>query len=541
MADKPGYAKLMYGKHSKTPRDYVTCHGKRVRRTVIVVRPLLVDRRFGRNKDVPRAYAFVSPVSCPDSPKRHRRGGKKKGKRTTTVSSAFGRYREKNPTLQRFGDIAPGAKLGMFKIFSNNSLVSSQQVNTTGAHNGSISAERCWDSVNTGPPYRSVGPFALSKSSVTGAGRTSLGLIKSFSSPSAWWQYEGDCVDDGDWISDTTGNYLPTFAPAITGYDTLAWDKLKPRVAQASLGQFIYELKDLPGQLKTSADGFLTFWRKLQSFRSNRPRSDLSAVMTPESAADHFLNHNFGWVPFLSDLSKLYDTHMRAHELISEISRTNGQWIRKRAVLKSEAIQRHIGRRYSAGIEPFGFNIQGMCNDMVVDGITCKAYFDITEVVETRVWATGLFTFYRPEFDMNLDYNEGYIGGIQRLMSLYGMRISPTLIYKVTPWTWLNDWFTGFGKYVERLDDFTVDGIVSKNLCIMAQTRRYVTKTSIVNFTSGRRTFQWRRELSSKVRKVADSPYGFDLSYNNLSVRQLAILSAIGITRSPTGFIARGA
>jgi hypothetical protein len=366
--------------------------------------------------------------------------------------------------------------------------------------------------------------------------------------------------DDGDWMSDSVSNYLSTSAPAIVGFDTLAWDKLKPRVSKSSAAQFFYELRDLPGMLETSASGFSRFWDSLRGGRvstgitihapaalqpgirrHSRDRGEsLRALMDPSDLADHFLNHNFGWVPFLGDLANMYNAYQRSHEFISELVRTNGSWERKRAVLQSDTTQRPIGRRYSLGVEPSGFFIQGMCDTRVVDGIPCKGYFDVTEVVETKVWANGLFKFYRPEYDMNLDYNDSYIGALQRLMTLYGVRISPTLLYKITPWSWTVDWFSGFGKYIERLDDFTVDGIVSKQLCIMAQTRRYVTKTCHVFFQSGDRTFNFRRYFESKVRKVADCPYGFDQTWNNLSLRQWAILGAIGISRTNTGFISRG-
>jgi hypothetical protein len=522
-----------------------------------------VDRRFGRNRDVPRGYAFVAPVSCPDSSRRKKRGGKKKGARHDATYTVYGRYRDRNPGFERFGDLKAGTKLGVFKIYNNFQVSSSQNVNTTGDRVGSISSERCWDQKHPGPPYRSVGPFALIKTDVPGAGKTGSYSVRSNQfSPGFWWQYDGAFVDDGNWLSDSVSNYLSTGAPAIVGYDTLAWDKLKPRVSKSSMAQFFYELRDLPGMLKTSAANFSRIWESLSPRRTGvtitqpfgagvgdvrihrrRDTSFISAVMDPQDLADNFLNHNFGWVPFLSDLGNMWDAYQRSHELISELARTNGTWIRKRAVLKSETTQRLLGRQYSPGVEPFGFNIQGLCDTRSVDGIPCKGYFDLTEVVETKVWASGLFTFYRPEFDMNTQYGDSYIGAMQRLLTLYGLRISPSLIYKVTPWSWTVDWFSNFGRWIERWDDFTVDGIVSKQLCIMARTKRYVVKTSHIFFQSGERTFNWKREFSSKVRKVADCPYGFDQTWNNLSLRQWAILGAIGISRNgnSSGFISRGA
>jgi hypothetical protein len=261
--------------------------------------------------------------------------------------------------------------------------------------------------------------------------------------------------------------------------------------------------------------------------------------MSPTVVADNFLNHAFGWVPFLSDIGKIVTTYQNQSSLISDLTRDNGTWKRRRVVLKAEENTRLLHREYYPGIMPWGFDIQGCCDTRTVDGIPCKGYFDLYETIKETVWATGWFTFYRPEFDMNL--SDDYIGAIQRLMTLYGVRITPTLLYKITPWTWLVDWFTEFGRYINRLDDFVVDGIVSRNLCVMRHTERAVVKQSNVFFQSGTRTFTWRRSQEIKARKVADSPYGFDLTWNNLSLRQAAILGAIGISRTNSGFISRGA
>lgn len=497
----------------KVPSDTCLCHGVEKKR-------LVVETEFG---------FYVEHCDCHSSKSRKRRS-----RARHRVSSSYSRYREQNPNFERFKDMPAGAKLGRFKRFSSNSVVENTVLLTTGSHVGSIKSKRTWDSLNPGPPYRSVGPFASIETKVSGADPTGSGYYRNEFSPGSWWEYNGFFVDDGDWFSDSVGNYTTTTVPVLSGYDTAAWDKLKPRVAQANLGQFLYELKDLPGQLETSANAFYNEYKALGGSRS-------TLFMHPKLVAENFLNHVFGWEPFLGDLYNLYDTYNRSNEFISDLVKRNGTWQRKRRDLDTNVTQTHLGRRYSAGVEPFGFQIQGLCSDMVVDGITCKAYFDLTQVVETKVWAVGQFSFYRPEFDVNDPAFGGIVQTVNRLTTLYGLRVNPTLVYKLTPWSWTVDWFTGLGKHIQRLDDFITDGIVSRNLCIMRTTRRFVTKTCVINFTGGRRALTFRREVSTKCRKVADSPYGFDVTWNNLSVRQLAILGAIGITRDHSGFISRGA
>lgn len=567
MSRRPGYFKAVRGKTFSVPSDTVLCSSHspsskplRVKREVYVIRG---ERSSGldnlnlKNQRGSIIGVFVEGSGCPDEfvPRKRK---KTKRRKTAKFSSSFSRYRERNPNFERFGNIPAGAKLGVFKIFQNGQLSSSTQVNTTGSIGGSATIERCWDSLNTGPPYKSGGPLALWKTKIPGAGRVSMGLIKGTEfTPGNWWQYQGDFVDNSDWGPDLVGNYLPAGIPALTGMDTLAWNKTKPRLVQANVAQFVYELRDMPRMLKTSIDDIYSVSRQFGFDFSRDPLSgrfkfadagrysELDAVLQPRRLADSFLNHNFGWVPFVSDLVKMYDTWQNTHQLVTDITRNNGMWQRRRASLQNEATYKVIHKAYYPGMEPWGFNIQGLCSDRVIDGISCKGYFEVHEITEVKTWAEGEFTFYRPEFDMNLPQNSdgysSYIGALQRLATLYGVRISPSLVYKVTPWTWLVDWFTNFGQFVEKLDDFAVDGIVSRGLYIMRHTRRTVRKISQIFFSSGPRTFISERTLEMKQRKVADSPYGFDQTWNNLSLRQLAILGAIGISQSPSGFISRGA
>jgi len=505
------HPKFKRGNNYRAPKDYCVCHGKRVNR-------LVIESEFG---------FYVEKCKCAKSNSK-----RKRSKRRRHIPT-YSRYRVRNPTFERFGNVVAGTKLGTFKRYSNNQLVENTLVHSTGNYNGSITVERTWDCLHPGPPYIDVSPFANILSQVPGAGRTNEGKHVNFFSPGNWWEYSGDFLDNGDWGTDSSSNYFPTAIPTVTGYDTLAWDKLKPIIPQASAAQFIGELRDLPRQLKTSAEAM---HNAFQAFRGKSGK-----IIMPPSVADNFLNWEFGWAPFISDLGKFYSTWKDAHRIISDITANNGKWRKRRRVLEESYNQNLVVRKYYPGVDPWGNNIQGTCLDFVVDGVTCKGYMDITEVVHTKVWATGQFTYYRPEFDPQNPAFGGVFDIVGRLATIYGLRINPTLIWQLTPWSWLVDWGAGLGNHIRRLDDFVIDGIVSRNLCVMRTIQRFMTKTSVINFADGPRTLSWKRNVTQKVRKLADSPYGFDVSWNNFSARQAAILGALGFSRGVSGgFIARG-
>jgi hypothetical protein len=152
------------------------------------------------------------------------------------------------------------------------------------------------------------------------------------------------------------------------------------------------------------------------------------------------------------------------------------------------------------------------------------------------ITTSGSFKYYRPEFDPDLpDYSSAW-NAIQRQLTMYGARITPSNIYRATPWTWLIDWFSDFGSVVDRITDWAWDSILCKYLYLMRTDYRRVTLTQVLPFRTGDVVLSFQRETNAKIRRGSDSPYGFGLSWNNLSSRQLAILAALGVSRKSSNF-----
>ena len=476
------------------------------------------------------------------TPKRSRKG--RKGKRAYRVRTSPMRYRElaNASVFQRGPRVTAGSKLGVIKTYNSlGNLSSTQNVLSTGTSPASQSLKRTWDVKNPGPPFRSGGPFCslnyvLPHASVIGTTMSSTGN-PAFSGL-ARDEYTGIVVDDGTWQNDSTSQYLFQGIPSLTGYDTKAWDTLKPRVAKASVAQFIYELKDLPGQLETTANAFYDTWKAHGGSRT-------TLFQHPKLVSENYLNHEFGWAPFIGDLWQLFWLYWDVNKYIAQVIDQNNTWMRRSRVLEETETITELFKGPGSATMPSSsdFRLSGILKDFSFNGVTTKGSCTIAEHKTVRVWAVGSFKYYRPEFDVSLvesNFPDSAWATVQRLMTIYGLRINPTVLWKITPWTWAVDWFTQVGKFIEHHDEFITDGIVSRYLYIMKSINRYVTKTSVMNAWSGPRTYQWVRTLETKQRKVADSPYGFDLTWNNLSLRQWAILGAIGITRDNLGFISRG-
>jgi len=431
-----------------------------------------------------------------------------------------------------------GTPIGVFKNYINGKLNSSSNQFLTGSPSGSLTGERVWDCINPGPPYRIGGPFYKIGIDIPSSQMWDLGTVSNLGKPGITpgnhQTYTGKFYPGDNWGADSTSAYFVNTVPTLSGYDTLAWEKLKPHVSQASLMQSLVELRDLPRQLETSANLLYNSWR---SFGGGYAKT----IVQPQNIADNFLNHEFGWVPFLSDLQKLYSLSTQLESYISQTARDNNTWIRKRATLESSDTDELLAKTFTPDIDPWGENLQQMCESRTVDGISCKGFSEVRRRTRKRVWATGEFKYYRPEFDDNLLSFSGQFQNINRLITIYGLRINPTVIWKLTPWSWAIDWFTHVGDFIEHHDEFINDGIISRNLFIMRSEEKFTTKTSVAFFYSGTRSWMWQRKFSTKQRKVADSPYGFDRPWSSLTPRQWAILAAAGMSRGSAGFVSHGA
>jgi hypothetical protein len=469
------------------------------------------------------------------------------------ISNIFSRHRQKdlgsvNPTPDN-GHIF---RLGYRVDYQNGKVFQRLPVTNGGFGQQGRNAMECWDQVNPGPPFRTSGPFKLIQYWVPGAEfkhKVTAGGKKFPTNTENFSLYQGGFQDNGFWIADSFGPYssasLASF-PTLSAYHSRAWDELKPQIPAWNGTQFLYELRDLPGMLKTTAEAFGFRWRIIAENR-NTPWSKYfeQPEMGPRHIADQFVNEEFGWAPFISDIRKLISAYENTAAYHRNMVKNNRTWMKRRRVLESSEEVSAVQRFYTSATIPHdgALDWQGfkMCAPFLLDGQLCSGFTDFQKVVKYTVWAAGSFMYYRPEFDpVDPDFDSG-IMLLRRMLTQYGLRINPSVLYKITPWSWLADWFTGFGRHIDRLNDFVEDGIVSRNLSVCRSEERTMTKTCFLNFYQNPTSLQFQRRLLLKQRELADSPYGFNVPWNNISLRQWAILGGIGISRTSTGFISRGA
>jgi hypothetical protein len=316
--------------------------------------------------------------------------------------------------------------------------------------------------------------------------------------------------------------------PDLGSYGSEAFVRLRPQIEQAGLMVALREAKDIPRMLKTTAQSFKDLYIDMGG-------SKTSKVLHPKSVSDNWLNHHFGWVPFINDIVKFQDVYQNSEKYIEQLSRDNNSWIKRTRVLDNvESVQRVKLGGASSGSQPdIKLFPWSMCRNQTVPGLgVTGSWYTIDEVITTRTWATGRVKYYRPEFDMTLSDYSSQWNDLQRRLKVYGAELSPINLYKSTPWTWLIDWFSNVGDQIDLANSIALDGYAWKYLYVMRHAVRQLVLTSTIYYWANTLSLQWIRSIETKQRQGATSPFGFSLLGKDISAKQWSILAALGLSRS---------
>lgn len=314
------------------------------------------------------------------------------------------------------------------------------------------------------------------------------------------------------------GAYGPNYMDP-SPYGAAAYAKFAPKQEVVNMGQFLYELRDLPGQLKTSLGGIRGIYKQL--LRKQR-ESDLSDWRSP---AGHFLNHVFGWEPFVKDLKTIVDTYDLFAFKLHEARMNNGKWIKREGTFsKSDQITNQVTSIHSGTTVTSGAHPSFWSNSL-------QKYRTTTyQRLQTKVWFSGSFRFWIPD----LGAPDDGINHLRNLLRVYGARITPHLVWKITPWSWLSDWFSNTGALFKNLADIQFDNLAHRYAYIMMRSQLQAVNDTKVLLRPPLKQPNcfWAQNLETKKRRHAYK-FNFATSSSELSARQSAILVALGITRMP--------
>jgi hypothetical protein len=365
--------------------------------------------------------------------------------------------------------------------------------------------KRCWDELHPGPPYKTGGPLDIYEFSTNEY--ESIGPFQDIS-----WKYKADTsflpaikpssylawANLDEFISSGVGD---AFAHGATG-----WDIFSPTRPGADLGIFLGEFKDVPRMLKGTAKAFHDAWRAMGGSLTG---------FAPKSVANHWLNTQFGWMPFLNDLRKFQRTTKLLDTKLKRLRRNNGKWERRGGTFISDSETEIVDQGNTNGLYPalIFYHYETPSGSKLVTSTTTQ-----------QVWFEAAFRYWIP------GKPDSWYWKARAMAMLYGLTPSPSLIWELTPWSWLIDWWSNAGDCISNISSTLFDNLAAKYAFVMAKTSYKVTYEGSANLNSRHVHGSWDAEYSRKSRAAA-SPFGFGLTGDDFSTRQWSILSALGLTR----------
>lgn len=345
--------------------------------------------------------------------------------------------------------------------------------------------------------YREGGPFYLRKIDVE------ITPCK-IEGSNYFYRVSGDTI-----VTPPSWNTLMDQLNSISGktastWGATGWNKFRPIKPAADLGQFVGELRDFTSMFKVGLRWF----------------NDLGK---------NYLNYRFGWVPFLRDLQKLYELQKKIEKRIAFAKLNNGKWLRRGGTLKNDAssVTSTVTNRVSPVLVTYFYNPRTTPTPQ-------------TQVVTTtdRIWFKAMMRYYIP--DLLVD-SADKIWTSKLLRKLYGFELTPSVLWELMPWSWFEDWFLNIGDIMSNLSNQAYDNLVAKYAFVM----RHRKISTVLLYTDNLAIDGGGRlpvgpaitKYSVEVKERATaSQWGFgQLDDDDLSLRQWAILAALGISRVPNG------
>lgn len=426
-------------------------------------------------------------------------------------------------TRIKIGPSLPAFKLGTTKKYQLKTpelLVSTLESNYAYNSGRRDNTWVCVDELHKGPPFRDGGPLNMFK--LSGAFCKAIGLSGSTIVPGTpddfRWEYSGKMIPNWYPTINTTeatnnAQFLAQFesrVPLATGAYT-KFSPLKPRV---QLGQTLAEIREIPRMLMSSAKFFRTYWLNKGGYVSKR----IPWYKTGNNLASEWLNTQFGWLPFLGTIGDIAKTISTVDLIVDRLRKHNGKWEKRGGVIE-ETQSRDV---FAPKTSTTTANVYPVLVTQLGGSTGSSQAF--TEKVQTT-WFSARYRYYIPELLPN--------GGFPLSLTarLFGLELTPRLVYDLIPWSWLVDWFTGLGDIIENVSPSKFGGLVTNGAYLMTtSTLKYVFTTQK---KCGSTTTQatWEAPLVHKERTKAPSPYGFDSPLEGLSSWQLSILAALGWNR----------
>jgi hypothetical protein len=263
------------------------------------------------------------------------------------------------------------------------------------------------------------------------------------------------------------------------------------------------------------------FLDQLKSLRGMTNHSRRKAL------GESYLNLEFGWKPFVSDLRSISKAILDANATMLQYERDSGKVVRRSYYFPD--VHSVVTDTYLTDVSPWITPSGGWLSD---NNKTNKGKVIRTTETTERSWFKGAFSYYIPP-DYRFTTQSGIANAVIRARKTVGLSLTPDVVWNATPWSWAVDWFSNSSEVLSNWSDWAVDNQVLLYGYIMHHTVTKYTYTFVgeTGFRSNNVVVPSLSTITeSKLRRRA-TPFGFGLDFSSFSTRQKAIVAALGLSR----------
>lgn len=325
----------------------------------------------------------------------------------------------------------------------------------------------------------------------------------------------------------TQGSSFGATMGSLRGLGANHISEMSPFKQNASILAALIELArgDIPNVLKT-----------IRQHMDTITRIKASGVKDAASAlGSEYLNNVFGWAPIIRDVERAINTFVTIDNLlfpedstrrkVKRVIHTNGTVFKD-----SSGIQ--FGPTWTNGIPAPDVPLVTSAES---NNPAFSYYMNVGSGMGEWSVLEELSVYTTARFNTGLRPNRTNNTNLDRAIDLLGLEITPEVLWELTPWSWLVDWFSNMGTVIGNLTNL---GLSNTILNYAYSTARWKSRSS-VEYTpqkvyshdeiTGKFLYSYTHDY--KVR-IGASPFGFDVALDSLSAGQWAILAALGLARS---------
>jgi hypothetical protein len=361
-------------------------------------------------------------------------------------------------------------------------------------------------------------PFELKRHTLTGKLHD---ITRVAGTPATTYNYFGSLVypvPSGTALNSVHEGTLRAFAPyKETGLDAFAqqaYARTAPTSVVFDAAQFLGELREgLPRLVPSLLRGGSGFFK---------------------NAGSDYLNIEFGWKPFIQDIQNAGKALLGATNLLAQQGKRVHRTYSLPETLQADSLS-STGNVTVTVCNPRGFaagdNSLGPGFTAQTSATLASAY-DYAKTRSSRRWFEGEFSsFYPLGFDPN-DF-------LHRLNALVDVRITPSTLWELAPWSWLVDWSLRIEDTI-RANEINANDLLIMHYGYAMEHTVYTTNISWRATSGPTGTASWSGlprsggyfASTEYKRRLRANPYGFRTGgTGSLTGGQTAILGALGLTK----------